>query len=157
MNDAFQNKWIKQNKSVRRAAERKGCCEGRGEGWKGHRHAARLGGKQPIWSCSTNMMGSVWPQIAQGSGILMPQHTLLHTRAPRAFCILMTQPYERNRANKVAIFGKSVGNARAGTDMRVGGRWLVRAPALTHFAFQIKGSLETLERDLGLLEPCNSY
>lgn len=97
------------------------------------------------------MMGYVWPQIAQGSGILMPQHTLLHTRMLLGpFCILMIQPHECNRANKVAIFGQSVCNARKGTDMHMwSDSWRGLAHSLTHFAFQIKGSVETLERDLG--------
>lgn len=100
---------MKENKNLPWARDWKGSCEAQGPGWKGHQCVLRLGGTQPIWSCNTNMMGSVWPQIAQGSGILMPRHTLLHTRMLlRPFCILMTRPHECNRANKVAIFGQSV-------------------------------------------------
>lgn len=83
LNSRFQKKWIKQNKNIPWATDWKECCDVQGFGWKGHQCAARLEEPQPIWSCNTNMMGSVWPQIAQGSGILMPEHTLSHT--PRAF------------------------------------------------------------------------
>lgn len=61
----------------------------------------------------------------------------------------MNQPHERNRANKVAIFGQRVGSARTGTDVR----WRGPSNSLTYFAFQIKGSVETLERDLRFWSP----
>lgn len=75
-----------------------------------------------------------------------PTHRFTHTHAPGAFCILMTQPHECNRANKVTIFGQCVGSAR-----RHG--WRGPSHSLTHFAFQIKGSVETLETDLGFWSP----
>lgn len=50
------------------------------EGQAGRGISMRRGWEKRSLSGSTNIMGSVWPQIAQGSGILMPQHTLLHTR-----------------------------------------------------------------------------
>lgn len=144
---------MKENKNLPWARDWKGSCEVQGPGWKGHQCVLRLGGTQPIWSCNTNMMGSVWPQIAQGSGILMPRHTLLHTHAhaPRAFLHFndsATRMQQGKQSCRFLAKDARLMHARERDTHMWSDRWRGLAPSPTHVAFQIRGSAETLERDL---------
>ena len=125
-------------------------------GWKEHQHAASLERKQPIWSPNTNMMGSVWPRIAEGDGIPMPSHKFTHTcMHPEPLAFQMKRPHTHMQECKQSChyWPKCMFVMPAQT--RTHTCWLIACEGslLTHFAFQLRGSLWTLENHLFCWSP----